>query len=88
MLLDKREGTPEMEKPQKSSPEWYKTSITVDFDEIDTPVERLYLVLREKIIKKASLDTNGKMQNLILSVDMRFYGLCKVNMVVTYVAIK
>ena len=45
-------------------------------------------MLRGVVANKILLDTKGKMKNMILSVDRGEYGMCKVNIFVTYMTIK
>ena len=81
-MIDKGEDILLMTKNQKIFLECYKTSIFVDLYGIDAPSEGLTVTLYEFITKKGYLDTNGKMQNLIISVDWGRYGMVKGNVVV------
>ena len=82
-MLDKGKDIMDMTNNQKILLECYKTSISVDLYGIDAPLEGLTVTLCEVITKKVFLDTNGKMQNLIISVDWGRYGMGKGNVVVT-----
>ena len=59
MILNEFEGILEMITKNKVFLEWYKTSISIKYDGIDESVEGLPVSLREKIMNKVFLYSNG-----------------------------
>ena len=59
MILNEFEGILEMITKNKVFLEWYKTYISIKYDGIDESVEGLPVSLREKIMNKVFLYSNG-----------------------------
>ena len=59
MILNEFKGILEMITKNKVFLEWYKTSISIKYDGIDESVEGLPVSLREKIMNKVFLYSNG-----------------------------